>query len=235
MGNRIMLVGSACNNYLQVCEKNKNLSQYTLKAYRIDLMQFVAFLDEGAKLQFVTKEDIRKFQQFLTNRGCLPSSIKRKLACIKAMFRWYELEEVLVNNIFHKFHLNVRVAKVLPKNIPIYEIRKLIENSRKLIELDEKRRYAPNEIVSRITIKRDVNKLTTLLSLEIMLCTGVRVGELIDITLDDIDIADRRIKIFGKGMRERFVFLPDQEICSLIEAYLIARAITEPNHFNLLV
>lgn len=233
--SRVMLLERACNNYLDICEKNKNLSDHTLKAYRIDFEQFSAFTDRNTEIQLITKEQIRAFQQLLGSRECKPATIKRKLACIRAMFRWYELEEVLDNNIFHKLNLNLRTAIALPKNIPTQEIKKLIRSSREQINLDKKVKYSLREVANQVKTSKCINNLTTLVALELMLCTGVRVGELVDITLESIDFGDRKIKIFGKGMRERFVFLPDQEICNLIKAYLVVRLITRPDHGSFLV
>ena len=230
-----MLVGNACNEYLNICEKNKNLSSHTLKAYRIDLAQFTSFLRKPSELEQIKKEHIREYQQYLGSCGYKPASIKRKFACIKAMFRWYEMEEVIENNVFHKLQLNLRLVRTLPKNIPTDEVKKLIRKSRQQLNLEPKAKYLLKEVASQIDSKKSINNLTTLISLELMLCTGIRVGELVNIKLDDIDIADRKIRIFGKGMRERFVFLPDQEICNLIKAYFAVRLINEPDHNSFLL
>ncbi len=229
-----MLIESACNNYLDICEKNRNLSEHTLKAYRIDLTQFSASIGR-IEIQQITREQIRKYQQSLVDRGCKTSSIKRKLACVKAMFRWYEMEEILDNNVFHKLNLNLRTARVLPKNIPGHEIKKLIRSSRKTLRLEKNVTYSTRQVIECVGTKKYINELTALLSLELMLCTGIRVGELVNIKLDAIDTSDRKIRILGKGMRERFVFLPDQEVCNLVDAYIVVRLITEPDHDNLLV
>lgn len=229
-----MWIENACNNYLDICEKNRNLSEHTLKAYRIDLAQFSASIG-NIEIQQITRDQIRKYQQSLASRGCKPSSIKRKLACVKAMFRWYELEEVLDSNVFHKLNLNLRATRALPKNIPSHEIKRLMRSSRKILRLEKNSTYTTREVIERIGTKKYMNELTALLSLELMLCTGIRVGELVNIKLDAVDTGDRKIKILGKGMRERFVFLPDQEVCNLIDAYIVARQITEPDHDNLLV
>nr|WP_275443045.1 tyrosine-type recombinase/integrase [Pseudoalteromonas sp. OOF1S-7] len=82
--------------------------------------------------------------------------------------------------------------------------------------------------------KRRLNDLTTLVALEIMISTGVRVSELSGIDLSDIYINEKKIKIMGKGSRERFVYLTDQEIVKLLKNYIDNRPICAPNHSQLL-
>ncbi len=230
-----MLISFACSNFLIVCEKNKNLSRNTLKAYQIDLRQFIDVVGQSLKLEEITRDHIRRYQHSILDRGSKPSSAKRKLACIKAMFRWYELEEVLATNIFHKIHIDLKPSKQLPKNIPTSEIKKLIATAKNQLGINSKQAYNSQQISNKIVIKSDFNKLTALLSLELMLCTGVRVGELVSISLEDIDLIGNRVKILGKGMRERFVFLPDKEVSELVRAYLLMRATTQTNHDKFLV
>ena len=63
----------------------------------------------------------------------------------------------------------------------------------------------------RVAKRTDPNAFTALVVLEVLLCAGLRVGELVGIRVPDIDLLERVITIMGKGSRQRRVFLPDDE------------------------
>ncbi len=224
-----------CSHYLQICSKNKNLSRHTLKAYDIDMAQFMSCVGKNTLIEEITKTELKKFHNYLIEQELAPSSIKRKLACIRAMFKWLELEEVIEINPFHKFRANIKSAKRLPKNVPANEINSMIVQAKNELGLHKQALYSAVQLNQLIGSKKSLNKLTTLVAVELMLCTGMRVGELSGITVNCVDIYERKIKIFGKGARERYVYLPDEELCELVHAYIQQRQITEPDNNNFLV
>lgn len=228
-------IHSICTNYLKICSDNKNLSRHTLKAYKIDFNQFQNCIGMQTEITSIDKKDIIKFHDYLVALTLAPASIKRKLVSLKAMFRWLELEEIILINPFNKTRTNVKLARVLPRNVPTSKLQKLIKRAKSELGLKHYDLYCDKEIVNLITTKKQLNKLTTLIAIELMLCTGMRVCELSSIALDSIDITSRKIKLFGKGSRERFVYLPDIETCLLVKSYIQARSITVPTTSNFLV
>jgi len=228
-------IHQVCSNYLKVCANNKNLSKHTLKAYRIDFTQFQLCIGTHTNILTIDKTHIVKFHDHLLALGLAPSSIKRKLISLKAMFKWLELEEIIPISPFNKVRTNIKLPKTLPKNIPASQLNKLIKKAKAELGINRYEDYNATEINNLITTKKALNKLTTLISIELMLCTGMRVGELSNIELASIDLSGRKIKLFGKGSRERFVYLPDVESCQLVKAYLQARLITLPTTSHFLV
>ncbi|MCY7296269.1 tyrosine-type recombinase/integrase [Alteromonas sp. a30] len=228
-------LSSICSHYLQICSKNKNLSRHSLKAYNIDMTQFMSCIGKQFPIQNITKFELQAFHEHLADESLAPSSIKRKLACIRAMFKWLEHEEMIEINPFHKFRANIKSARRLPKNVPANELNAMIVQAKSDLGLTKRQSYRYSRLAKLVTRKKSLNKLTTLVSIELMLSTGIRVGELSGISINCVDIYDRKIKILGKGARERYVFLPDEEICDLVESYLKLRGICEPDTDNLLV
>ncbi|UAA38706.1 tyrosine-type recombinase/integrase [Paraneptunicella aestuarii] len=224
-----------CSFYLEVCTRNKNLSKHTLKAYHIDLEQFSDCVGKNLEIELITKQELQKFHNYLSDQELSPASIKRKLACLRAMFKWLELEEVIEINPFHKFRTDIKFPRKLPKNVPAKDINNMIQQSKIELGLKKSDAYNYRKIARLIGTKKSLNKLTTLVAVELMLSTGIRVGELSGITLDSVDVYERKIKIFGKGARERYVFIPDEELCELIYSYTQLRQIAEPGNNNLLV
>jgi integrase/recombinase XerD len=222
-------------NYLKICTNNKKLSKHTLKAYKIDLSQFESCVGSSKSLNQITKVEITKFHDWLLEIELAPASIKRKLACVKAMFRWLELEEILTVNPFNKVRTAVKLPRRLPRNVTASDILNMIKKAKIELGIPMNNMYSIQELSSLTCTKKSLNKLTTILSIELMLCTGMRVSELAGIGIASVNVPDRKIKLFGKGSRERFVYLPDKETCNLVQAYEIARKITEPCTDNFLV
>ena len=228
-------VHQVCANYLTICANNKNLSKHTLKAYRIDFSQFLDCIDNQTDINHIDKNHINTFHNHLLSLELSPASIKRKLISLKAMFKWLELEEVILVSPFNKIRANIKLPKSLPKNVPASKLNNLIKKAKAELGISRYDDYNASEISQLITNKKALNKLTTLISIELMLCTGMRVGELSSIELASIDLQGRKIKLYGKGSRERFVYLPDTESCQLVKAYLQTRTITQPTTVNFLV
>ena len=67
-----------------------------------------------------------------------------------------------------------------------------------------------------------------------MLTTGVRVGELVAIRVEDVDLSNQSIYVIGKGRRERIVYLPSVWLRDLIAAYLLTREASQVGHEHLL-
>lgn len=218
-----------CTEYLKYCEVSKNLSSHTLKAYEIDLKQFQCFAGEVCSISKVDRYIIRNFQYYLVDEGRAPASIVRKLSCLKSMFRWLELEDSIQSNPFSKVRISLKKPKCLPRNIPTRDIKKIIKCAKKDLGLNEHDEYLASRLIGLVEKSKLNNKFTTLVVVELMLCTGLRVAELSNLKIEDINTRERKVKVVGKGSRERYVFLPDKEICELIKAYLVTRLILNPN------
>ncbi len=228
-------VSSICSLYLKICEQRKNLSKYTLKAYALDLGQFESIFGGEVDISQMTKVDLGIFHNRLVGLGLAPTSVKRKIACVRAMFRWLELDEVIKVNPFHQFRTDIKLPRRLPKNVAASELSRMIQCGKLDLGFSAHTSYQEADLIFSIENKKSLNKLTTLVALEFMVCTGMRVGELSGVCLSNVDIEERKIKIFGKGARERYVYLPDEDLCELAKAYMKARQIVEPKSDSFLV
>ncbi|OSM00285.1 tyrosine-type recombinase/integrase [Magnetofaba australis] len=103
--------------FLQHCRYGKKLSEKTLAAYTIDLNDFLACLGSERALITCDRDAIRQFLTYLQDvKQLKASSIKRRVACVKAMFRWLEVEE-LADNPFHKMSIAIKTPHLLPKSL----------------------------------------------------------------------------------------------------------------------
>ena len=102
--------------YLNVCTYQKNLNAKTVKAYRIDLLQFIEY--HSARNILFDRDVVNKYIAHL-NQCYKPRSVKRKIASLKAFCMWLEEEEYLPENPFRKLRIKLNEPFVLPKTIPL--------------------------------------------------------------------------------------------------------------------
>jgi len=176
-----------------------NKSVRTINWYLEILLRFFSFLESQRLLKPVHElgtEELRAYTVHLQNttkwsnrkyikeaKGRLsPYSIQGHVRAIKAFFSWLEREEYIEQNLMVKFPLP-KVPQYIVKILTIDQIKKLLS------------------ILDRHTALG--MKYYTMLLL--LLDTGMRVSELVQIELDDIDLVHGYIKIMGKGQKERIV------------------------------
>ena len=101
----------------------KSLSPHTLKAYRIDLSQFLQFA-QGIE-EALHKSNLSRYYVHL-HKEYQPKSVKRKIACLKAFCSWLEYEEIIEQNPFSKLKIKYQGPRLLPRTIPIHVIQTLL-------------------------------------------------------------------------------------------------------------
>lgn len=190
-------------DYLQYCQYQKKLNQKTLKAYRIDLIQFYSNVKKAA-------EPLSKtcIMEYIRNLHVLykPKSAKRKIASLKVFINYLEFEEIITYNPLDKLRLEFKEPKTLPRALSLKTIKKL------LIAVHHANSVAETDSQKRLTT-RDVAVL------ELLFATGLRVSELCGISKLDIDLRDGWVKVQGKGAKERLVFIANSEVLSALRQY----------------
>ena len=194
-----MEIREEMEQYLEFCQYRKELSKNTVKAYRIDLEQFLHYVKEDALLR-------SKIEAYITelHKKYKQKTVKRKIASIKAFYQYLEEEERMeVSNPFTKIRVKFKEAESLPRIIPRNEIEKLLNCMYAIIDHSEK----------KSTIYRDLTIV------EIFFATGARVYEISNLKRQDIDLDNGIIRIFGKGSKERCVQIGNHDILELMKAY----------------
>jgi integrase/recombinase XerC len=172
------------DQFLTHLRANQNYSRHTLESYGLDLRQFLVFL-ENEQIDAFTEIDyrtIRKFLAFLKNNNFTKTSVARKLACLRSFFKFLCREGYLANNPVRTITTPKR-EKHLPKFLYSDEIRGLLE----LPDVG-------NELGIR---DRAI--------LEVFYAGGLRLQELVDLKLRDLDLSRGYLRVFGKGAKERLV------------------------------
>ncbi|MEM9384819.1 MAG: tyrosine-type recombinase/integrase [Pseudomonadota bacterium] len=222
-----------CDDFLAYCAQTRKLSGHTVKAYEIDIRAFLKSLGGEVCATEVDKGDLREFVDSCFSSGLSHATVKRRIACLQSLFRWLEGEGLIESSPFHRLNLKLHLPKRLPRNLSRSELRQLLRVAQRRIGLGPKSSYLTEEFPV-ITVG-NINAVTTLLAVELLLTTGLRASELTNVSLDDLFLADRYIHIRGKGQRERRVFVTDECIQNLLRLYVQIRTVVSPDHTRLLV
>ena len=193
-------------NYLIVCQDLKGLSQLTIKAYKIDLRQFNTHMKHKNCL---AKECIIEYIDLL-HKQYKPKSAKRKIACIKAFYHYMEMENIIDINPFHKINIKYKESVVLPKIIPLSNVENILQ-------------YAYAEYASATSYYQKQVTLRNAIVLELLFSTGMRVSEVSNLEIKNMDLKSNNIYIFGKGSKERIMCLANEKLLLLIDDYLEIR------------
>ena len=172
------------NDYLEYLKYQKNYSDYTVLSYKNDILEFIDYLSRE-ELDFKTIEysDIRFYLMYLKDeKHDDNSSVSRKLSSLRGLYKYMANEGIVKTNVFSLVNAPKK-SKKLPRYFEYNELEELF--------------MVPDTNTS--LGQRD------LLLLEMLYATGVRVGELVNIKVKDIDLGRRNIIILGKGNKERYV------------------------------
>ena len=191
------------SRYLLNCKYQKRLDSKTLKAYRIDLEQFSAPISQN-DLE-LTREGLMEYISDLHQRY-KPRTVKRKIASVKAFCGYLEYEEFAKENPFSRLRLKLNPPLILPRTIPLSVIEAVLTAA-----------YQAREEAR--TSEQQKSVLRDIAVLELLFATGVRVSELCALQYGDVRLEEGKIKIYGKGAKERFVQIANQDVLSALCHY----------------
>lgn len=171
-------------NYIEYIRIERNYSDLTEKNYLIDLEQFENYLiAHHLNYKNLTYKEISKYIAYLKENPKLKSaSINRHLSSLRSFYTFLLNREVVTNNPF-KLVNGPKQEKKLPNYMKYSEFEEMLNTCGE----------TPLGIRNQAL-------------LELLLATGARIGELINIKISDIDFSNREIKVLGKGNRERICY-----------------------------
>ena len=167
----------------------KKYSENTVKSYIRDLTETSKFLN-NKNIKKINKKDIEKFLESLNSR--LDSrSISRYISTLKSFFKFLKINKIIDKNPMETIN-NPKIRKALPKVLSEEEINLLLD-----IKLKNHFDYRNKAMI------------------ELMYSSGLRVSELINLKLNDIDLDNECVRIFGKGSKERIIPLNEYSVYAL--------------------
>ena len=184
-------------NYLLV---DKGLSKNTAKAYEADISSFFQWLDnEDLKYKNLQEDHINQYISFLFQRKMRSSSVNRKISSIKSFYIFLVKRNFVKNSPLNDL-VTPKQEKYLPESMSEAEVDKLLNS--------------PD--VSNKIENRDKAMI------EMLYATGMRISELVNLKMTDVDMKRCVVKVFGKGSKERLVPFGETALDSL-RSYLNER------------
>lgn len=194
------------NKFLNEIRNTKNLSEKTIKAYKSDLIDFFLFTNE-----VITSNNIIEYIDYLNNTKQLKdTSIKRKIITIKQFVNYLYLKRIIKSNPFKGLKFRFKKERKLPKTLSINDVKKLLKTVTHSYTNED----------SEYKIFHGVRDLAII---DLLICTGIRIGELTSIKLEDIYKYERSILIHGKGKKERFIYISSNDTWRNLNKYLKLR------------
>ena len=183
-------------HFLRYLQGEKNASEHTVSSYLIDIQQFVTLTwDAGAKPPFrwreITKGAARKFLVEFQMDEAAPTTTSRKLSALRSFYRFLVREEYVPLNPFSGLHLPKK-GNYLPTVLSAAEAEQLIDAPHALAAAEKAERLFEEYIPVRDAA-----------IFEVLYSTGMRIGELVSLTENRIDLSSGVVRVLGKGKKER--------------------------------
>ena len=209
---------SHLSNYLTYCTAQKQLDSKTIKAYMIDLNQFLCFIEDTE----IEELSIPILESYISSLHAhyKPKTVKRKIASTKPYFHYLEYKEILEKNPFDKLHIRFREPILLPKTIPLHSIESILATI-----------YHEHQ-TARTPYQRR-NALRDVAVIEFLFATGIRISELCNLTPNEVNLYEGSILIYGKGSKERRIHIGNEDVLDILKEYEkeYHKEIVSCNHF----
>lgn len=174
-------VGNITDEFVRYIKIERNLSEHTQRNYISDLGQFFEYIKDKSIVD-IGNIDIRGYLGHLHRIGLKKSSIARKLATIRTLFRFLNREGYIDKNPA-KIVATPKQEKFLPHFLSVDDAFRLVESAN----------------------REETSSLRDRAILELFYSSGIRIGELVSLDREDINLSDGLIKVKGKGRKERIV------------------------------
>lgn len=187
-------INECIEKFIEYLIIDKKYSENTVKSYKNDLKKYEIFM-KNINIQNIKESHIKNYLKHLKDNNNDNRTINHNISTLRSFYKFLLIEKIIKDNPMEYIEMP-KTKKSLPKTLSIEEIDKLLD-----IKLNDHFSYR--------------NKAM----LELMYSSGLRVSELVNVKIHDIDVSNCIIRIMGKGKKERIVPLGDYAI-KYIELYL---------------
>ena len=195
-----MLLAAAVADFLRYCSVERQLSHHTLQAYAGDLDDFRRLMPVNVSLGSITEPSLTEYlTDMLDRRKLAIATVRRRFACLRAFIKRFVALD-LAPDVFARWRLQLPRRKRLPRALSTPEVSSLL------------RGFASRKPASEAS--RETRSST---AVRLMIATGIRVGELCKLRIDDVSPDGRSFRIHGKGARDRVAYVSDVELRADLE------------------
>jgi integrase/recombinase XerC len=189
--------------FLIYLRAERNASEHTLRAYQHDLQDYWAFLQKkypGLTLERNHRLVVRDYLSELHGRILKRATVLRSIAVLRAFYKFMMREEAIPKTPFVALPMPKK-EKRLPRFLPEDDMAKLLDLPMRL---------------------KEKNCLRDAALMELLYSSGIRVQELCDLNVEDVDLWTGLARVFGKGSRERLVPVGSSAL-KIVHAYIESR------------
>lgn len=193
--NRQSAAASVIDRFLDAVWMERGLSPNTLSAYRADLAGLDRWLHErGAQVDTATRADLLAFLAWRVEHGARPRSTARQLSSFRRFYRYLLRESALKEDPTSQIAMP-KIGRALPKSLTEEEVDALLGAPATKDPLGNRDRAM----------------------LEVLYATGLRVSELVNLKVNQVNVNQGVLRIVGKGDRERLIPLGEESVKWLAE------------------
>lgn len=208
-------LGQAIGGYLHWLGVARARSEHTLRAYCGDLAALMKHLGSDTPAGSISSDELMGFLAAQRELGLTAATIRRRASAVRGFCQWLQGTGATVDDPWRSVDVRIRPPKRLPRPAGEESIRRLLAS------------LCRSAQVSRVSIPvgpfARPYEGNTLVAVALMLGTGVRVGEVVSLRCDDVDLRARSARVMGKGALERRVYLTGDWIMGLLQAQLETR------------
>ena len=192
-----MIDETLAQQFLDYCEDQQNLSQNSIVAYRQDLKSFLTFYQLTDRQVEPRQDTVLRYLRYLRYAKALkPSTVERRISTLRRCLRWRRRFKFGPPSPFDGLHLTFRTPK--PKS------RAIDASTLQCLFMDAGVRNPIRNFFSQVQI--------SYLMLRLLVVTGLRIGELTGLNINDVFSQDSKIRVLGKGSRERIVYVANDSL-----------------------
>ena len=171
-------------SFLDYLYIEKGLSQNTVKAYKVDLLAFMSWITDhtNSDIKNIKEDSINKYISYLFETKLKSSSVNRKISSIKSFYLFLIKKSIIAMSPISEV-ISPKQEKYLPSSMSEDEVDKLLNSPDSNIKIE----------------KRDKAMI------EMLYATGMRISELVNLKITDVDMQRCVVKVLGKGSKERLI------------------------------
>ena len=198
------------DEYLQYVLIEQHLTINTKKSYENDLNQYCCYLKDKkiSDVRDIKTSDIVEYLKILSDGGIAPQSVAHAITSIKNFHEYFVKTGVLERDVSKNIE-RPKLRKQLPSTLTVDEVDKLLD-------------------VVTVTPFDYRNKAM----LELLYGTGLRISELLSLTLNDVDVINCTLRCMGKGRKERIIPINDYIIDSLRDYLEVRSSLCKGKEFD---
>lgn len=190
-------------SFLEYLQLEKRYSPHTITAYQNDLNNFFSFIEEeygNTPIKEVNYQMVRSWIVYLIENAISTRSVNRKITTLKSFYKYLLKQEIVEENPMRKI--------ISPKQ------GKKVNNvvSRDSMDL----------LLDKVEFEESYTGLRNKLIIEMFYLTGMRLAELINLNVQDVDMAEKVLRVTGKRNKQRLIPFPSY-FANTIQAYLEER------------